>query len=132
MFLFTHFHFEVAHNEDRVIEINVSTDPTQIVDVSPTVNGEVTATFTYSGAWSARKEGVDSAARLVTCTQQQQEGTRWHLAEHIHLATHCYFSSSMRLNTASLHLTHIPYSTTTHPPIHPPRRSLLEADNRLL
>ena len=30
-------HFEVLYNGDRIIEINVSTDPTQTVDISPDV-----------------------------------------------------------------------------------------------
>lgn len=52
LYLFTHFHFDVAFNENNVIEINVSTDPTQIVDVSEGVD-EVTAEFTYSVTWKA-------------------------------------------------------------------------------
>lgn len=50
LFLFTHFHFEVAYNEDRVIEINVSTDPTLVVDISDGIN-EATVEFTYSVSW---------------------------------------------------------------------------------
>ena len=30
-------HFEVAYNGDRIIEINVSTDPSQVVDISEDV-----------------------------------------------------------------------------------------------
>ena len=52
LLLFTHFHFDVAYNTDHVIEINVSTDPTQVVDVSEGV-GEVAAEFTYSVAWKS-------------------------------------------------------------------------------
>ncbi len=29
-YLFTHVHFEISWNDDRVIEINVSTDPSQV------------------------------------------------------------------------------------------------------
>lgn len=50
LYLFTHFHFDIAYNGDRVIEINVSTDPTQVVDVSEGVDA-VSAEFTYSVAW---------------------------------------------------------------------------------
>ena len=30
-------HFEIAYNGDRIIEINVSTDPSQVVDISEDV-----------------------------------------------------------------------------------------------
>jgi hypothetical protein len=33
-FLFTHIDFEVKYNGDRVIEVNVLTDPNQAVDIS--------------------------------------------------------------------------------------------------
>ena len=36
-YLFTHVHFDVAYNGDRIIEINVSTDPSQTVDISADV-----------------------------------------------------------------------------------------------
>jgi len=55
-YLFTHVHFEVHFNEDRVIEINVSTDPTQVVDISEDqlTGSETTipASFTYSVKWT--------------------------------------------------------------------------------
>lgn len=50
LYLFTHFHFDIAYNGDRIIEINVSTDPTQVVDVSEGISS-VSAEFTYSVAW---------------------------------------------------------------------------------
>lgn len=51
LFLFTHFHFDVAHNGDRVIEINVSTDPAQVVDITEGGAEPAAAEFTYSVAW---------------------------------------------------------------------------------
>ena len=48
-FLFTHVHFEVSFNEDRVIEINVSTDPLRTIDI--TEPESVTADFSYSVKW---------------------------------------------------------------------------------
>ena len=33
-YLFTHVHFDVAYNRDRVVEINVSTDPLRTVDIT--------------------------------------------------------------------------------------------------
>ena len=33
-FLFSHIHFDILYNKDRIIEINVSTDPQRTVDIS--------------------------------------------------------------------------------------------------
>jgi hypothetical protein len=51
LFLFTHFQFDVSYNGERVIEINVSTDPTQVVDISDEIGDQVTAEFTYGVTW---------------------------------------------------------------------------------
>eukprot|EP00873_Tetraselmis_striata_P026587 jgi/Tetstr1/446851/TSEL_034329.t1 len=48
-YLFTHVHFDVTYNEDRVIEINVSTDPSRTVDI--TEEEGVTVDFSYSVKW---------------------------------------------------------------------------------
>ena len=55
-FIFTHVHFDIAYNTDHVIEITVSTDPNQVVDISEDVVGSspdttVAAEFTYSAKW---------------------------------------------------------------------------------
>lgn len=50
-FLFTHIDFDIKYNEDRVIEINVSTDPQQAVDISEGVQ-EAKVKFTYSVRWT--------------------------------------------------------------------------------
>lgn len=55
-FIFTHVHFDLAFNADNIVEINVSTDPNQVVDISEDVVGadadaQVTADFTYSAKW---------------------------------------------------------------------------------
>eukprot|EP00197_Chlamydomonas_leiostraca_P002553 CAMPEP_0202857270 /NCGR_PEP_ID=MMETSP1391-20130828/278_1 /ASSEMBLY_ACC=CAM_ASM_000867 /TAXON_ID=1034604 /ORGANISM="Chlamydomonas leiostraca, Strain SAG 11-49" /LENGTH=606 /DNA_ID=CAMNT_0049536053 /DNA_START=73 /DNA_END=1893 /DNA_ORIENTATION=+ len=50
-FLFTHIDFDVKYNGDHVIEINVSTDPQQAVDISE-INNEVKVKFTYSVRWT--------------------------------------------------------------------------------
>ncbi|KAI3869744.1 hypothetical protein MKW98_030925 [Papaver atlanticum] len=47
--LFKHIHFDVLYNNDRVIEINVQTDPNQSVDI--TEDREVEAEFSYSVKW---------------------------------------------------------------------------------
>lgn len=48
--LFTHFNFDLAYNDDRVIEINISTDPTKVADISEGVQ-EANVEFTYSVSW---------------------------------------------------------------------------------
>ena len=48
-YLFTHVHFDIAYNDDRIIEINVSTDPTQTVDI--TEDEPVKVEFSYSVKW---------------------------------------------------------------------------------
>lgn len=55
-FIFTHVHFDVAYNADHIVEINVSTDPNQVVDISEDVVGAspdatIAAEFTYSAKW---------------------------------------------------------------------------------
>lgn len=44
-----HIHFEVLYNNDRVIEINVLTDPAAVIDV--TEDREVEVEFLYSTKW---------------------------------------------------------------------------------
>lgn len=51
-YLFTHIEFDIKYNEDRVIEINVSTDPQQAQDISEYVASPITVKFTYSVKWS--------------------------------------------------------------------------------
>lgn len=48
-FLFTHVHFDISYNENRVIEINVSTDPLRTVEI--TDQDSATVEFSYSTKW---------------------------------------------------------------------------------
>ncbi|KAK3255051.1 Transmembrane 9 super member 2 [Cymbomonas tetramitiformis] len=48
-YIFTHVHFDISYNKDRVIEINVSTDPMRTVDI--TEGDEVKVVFSYSVKW---------------------------------------------------------------------------------
>lgn len=48
-YLFTHIHFDVLFNGDRVIEVNVATDPHRTVDISD--DKPVSVDFTYSVKW---------------------------------------------------------------------------------
>ncbi|KAK9803193.1 hypothetical protein WJX73_001092 [Symbiochloris irregularis] len=48
--LFSHYHFDIAYNGDRVIDVNVSADPEKMVDISSKVERQV-VDFTYSVRW---------------------------------------------------------------------------------
>lgn len=48
-YLFTHIHFDILYNGDRVIEVNVSTDPSRTVDITEGENTIVD--YTYSVKW---------------------------------------------------------------------------------
>mmetsp|Transcript_12387 Transcript_12387/g.21901 ORF Transcript_12387/g.21901 Transcript_12387/m.21901 type:complete len:371 (-) Transcript_12387:11-1123(-) len=50
-YLFTHIDFDIKYNGDRVIEINVSTDPQQAIDISDGVI-EQKVKFSYSVRWT--------------------------------------------------------------------------------
>ena len=48
-FLFKHIHFNILYNDDRVIEINVQTDPNINVDISE--DRKLDVEFLYSVTW---------------------------------------------------------------------------------
>ena len=48
-YLFTHIHFEILYNGNRVIEVNVSTDPSRTVDI--TEGDNIIVDYTYSVKW---------------------------------------------------------------------------------
>ncbi|XP_020979606.1 transmembrane 9 superfamily member 3 [Arachis ipaensis] len=48
-YLYKHIHFDIYYNNDRVIEINVRTDPNALVDV--TEDNEVEVEFLYTVKW---------------------------------------------------------------------------------
>ena len=50
LYLFTHFSFDILYNEDRVIQIDVSTDPLASVDITPG-GGAAQAEFSFSVQW---------------------------------------------------------------------------------
>jgi hypothetical protein len=49
-FLFTHFHFDVAYNGDRIIGISIQADSQHAIDVSG--ESELLVEFTYSVKWN--------------------------------------------------------------------------------
>ncbi|CAI5472168.1 unnamed protein product [Closterium sp. Yama58-4] len=56
-FLFTHVHFEVEYNNDRVVEISVATDAGTAVDI--TEDKEMEVEFTYSAKWKQTDKSFD-------------------------------------------------------------------------
>lgn len=48
-YLYKHIHFDILHNKDRVIEINVRTDPNALVDL--TEDKEIDVDFMYTVKW---------------------------------------------------------------------------------
>ncbi|GJP83701.1 hypothetical protein CLOP_g13826 [Closterium sp. NIES-67] len=56
-FLFTHVHFEVEFNNDRVVEISVATDAGTAVDI--TEDKEMEVEFTYSAKWKETTKSFD-------------------------------------------------------------------------
>ena len=49
LFLFTHIHFEVMYNGNRIVEINISANPDSTVDITEGEN--IIVDFTYSVKW---------------------------------------------------------------------------------
>jgi len=48
-YIFTHIHFDISYNKERVIEINVSTDPMRTVDITDGEN--INVDFSFSVRW---------------------------------------------------------------------------------
>lgn len=48
-YLYKHIHFDISYNKDRVIEVNVRTDPTALADV--TEDNDVDVEFMYTVKW---------------------------------------------------------------------------------
>lgn len=49
LFLFTHIHFEALYNGERIVEINISTDPARTIDITDGDN--INVDYTYSVKW---------------------------------------------------------------------------------
>ena len=49
--LFLHTHFDIHYNGNKVIEINVATDPSRVLDLTAISEGVVPAEFSYSVKW---------------------------------------------------------------------------------
>eukprot|EP01025_Chloroclados_australasicus_P067971 TRINITY_DN9428_c0_g2_i6.p1 TRINITY_DN9428_c0_g2~~TRINITY_DN9428_c0_g2_i6.p1 ORF type:complete len:612 (-),score=31.13 TRINITY_DN9428_c0_g2_i6:482-2317(-) len=52
-YLYSHVHFDISFNNDRIIEVKVSTDPNRRVDVSEDVEQPVEVEFSYSVKWQS-------------------------------------------------------------------------------
>ncbi|RZB92421.1 Transmembrane 9 superfamily member 3 isoform C [Glycine soja] len=77
-FLYKHIHFDVFYNKDRVIEINVRTDPNALVDL--TKDSEVDAEFLYTVKWKETntpfEKRMDRYAHDEESAEDQEE-TGW-------------------------------------------------------
>ncbi|CAI5466688.1 unnamed protein product [Closterium sp. Yama58-4] len=49
--IFTHIHFDVGYNDDRVVEIGVATDAGSMVELDNSEDKEMEVEFTYSASW---------------------------------------------------------------------------------
>ncbi|KAM7529432.1 hypothetical protein LguiB_032842 [Lonicera macranthoides] len=56
-YLFKHLHFEILYNKDRVIEVNVQTDPNALVDI--TEDKKVDVEFMYTVKWKETNTPFD-------------------------------------------------------------------------
>lgn len=63
-FLFTHLDFSIAYNGEHIIEVNVSADPLQRVDLA---SGVRDVEFSYSVRWLA--SDVPFSERMSRCEQ---------------------------------------------------------------
>lgn len=61
-------HFDIAYNADRIIEINVSTDPSQTVDISEDVVKVPPAAAQYEGHCRAALQTVPIIIRAMPVT----------------------------------------------------------------
>ncbi|XP_039126590.1 transmembrane 9 superfamily member 3-like [Dioscorea cayenensis subsp. rotundata] len=75
-YLYTHIHFDVYYNNDRVIEINVRTDNNAMVDL--TEDKEIDVDFFYSVKWKETDTPFERRMDLY----QQSSATAHHLEIH--------------------------------------------------
>ncbi|KAI8462639.1 MAG: EMP/nonaspanin domain family protein [Monoraphidium minutum] len=81
LYLFTHFHFDIAYNDDQVIELNVSTvsvDPNKTMDISK--GDSLDVRFSYSVKWLPTKTTFD---------ERMDRYTRYSFLPH-HLEVHWF------------------------------------------
>ena len=66
-YIYTHLHFNVGYNGDRVVEVNVTANPAQRVDITD-YHDQVDVQFTYSVGWEERA-GIPFEARMMRYTR---------------------------------------------------------------
>ena len=66
-YIYTHLHFNVGYNGDRVVEVNVTANPAQRVDITD-YHDKVDVQFTYSVGWEERA-GIAFDARMERYTR---------------------------------------------------------------
>jgi len=75
--LFTDIHFEIKFNEDRVIEVNLHTDPKKAVDISEnTKDVKVRVEGVENKGCSRRSEGAGRGARGKAANGKWQPGQK--------------------------------------------------------
>jgi hypothetical protein len=94
-FLFTHYHFDVLYNGDRVIEVNTAADSQRTVDI--TDDAEITVDFSYSVKWTPTTKTVRLCLLEIAALQQTARRIRvlqrtnfiWGAVELAHAAITC-------------------------------------------
>lgn len=72
-YLFTHFHFDLSYNDDRVIEINVSSDPMRTVDITSAQSMQVSSRSLGPGRGARGAVGDGPAGTLQELTGRGEE-----------------------------------------------------------
>ena len=87
-YLFTHIHFDILYNGDRVIEVNVSTDPSRTVEITEGEN--VIVDWTYSVKW--RETSIPFEKRMEKYSRYS------FLPQHLEVCSHHLLPHAARQN----------------------------------
>lgn len=71
-YLFTHFHFDIQYNGDRIIGIDSSADPRTVQDIS--YDGDKEVTFTYSAKWTLTHTKVRKRDAVCAAVRELAHG----------------------------------------------------------
>ena len=89
LFLFTHIHFEVMYNGNRIVEINISANPDSTVDI--TEGEDIIVDFTYSVKWKEThtpyERRMDKYSKYSFLPQHLEVGpnntAKWNLSPYV-------------------------------------------------
>ena len=87
-YLFTHIHFDILYNGDRIIEVNVSTDPSRTVEITEGEN--VIVDWTYSVKW--RETSIPFEKRMEKYSRYS------FLPQHLEVCSHHLLPHAAREN----------------------------------